>query len=247
LEQQLFGHPVKALPTAPGDSDDEDADGGTLVLEDAEFLSLSLQRRLGRYLKRNHSRALLAGLRRARIIITTSRSGNDWSAADGSDPDLWGALGQVIVRTPPLREHPDDIPVLADRFLTEWAFREGRPAKQLTFEALELLKQHSWPGNVRELRRVLNQACRLDADGCLSAAALALWLSGTPADIAHREAGLSLREMERRLIETTFARCGGNREHTARTLQIGIRTLSGKLREYGYPPRGGPDSNRKAA
>jgi DNA-binding NtrC family response regulator len=53
--------------------------------------------------------------------------------------------------------------------------------------------------------------------------------------------------MERKLIETTFARCQGNREHTARMLKIGIRTLSGKLREYGYPPRGGPGSNRRLA
>jgi DNA-binding NtrC family response regulator len=51
--------------------------------------------------------------------------------------------------------------------------------------------------------------------------------------------------MERRLIETTFARCGGNRERTAKALKIGLRTLSGKLREYGYPPRGGPGSNRE--
>ena len=59
------------------------------------------------------------------------------------------------------------------------------------------------------------------------------------------ESGMTLREMERKLIETTFARCGGNRERTATILRIGLRTLSGKLREYGYPPRGGPGSNMK--
>jgi two-component system response regulator HydG len=57
---------------------------------------------------------------------------------------------------------------------------------------------------------------------------------------------MSLREMERKLIESTFARCEGNRERTAQALQIGLRTLSGKLREYGYPPRGGPASKWKA-
>ena len=61
------------------------------------------------------------------------------------------------------------------------------------------------------------------------------------------EVGMTLREMERKLIATTFARCGGNRERTAGILRIGLRTLSGKLREYGYPPRGGPGSNRTAA
>jgi DNA-binding NtrC family response regulator len=67
------------------------------------------------------------------------------------------------------------------------------------------------------------------------------------ADEQPRVGGLSLREMERQLIETTFARCGGNREQTAHSLKIGLRTLSGKLRQYGYPPRGGPGSNVKAA
>ena len=57
---------------------------------------------------------------------------------------------------------------------------------------------------------------------------------------------LTLREMERKLIEATFNRFGGNREQTAKALQIGLRTLSGKLREYGYPPRGGPGSNKTA-
>lgn len=55
---------------------------------------------------------------------------------------------------------------------------------------------------------------------------------------------MTLREMERKLIEATFNRYAGNREMTAKALQIGLRTLSGKLREYGYPPRGGPGSNR---
>ncbi len=74
------------------------------------------------------------------------------------------------------------------------------------------------------------------------------WL--TPREITEEEAdalpGLTLAEMERKLIEATFNRFAGNREKTAKALQIGIRTLSGKLREYGYPPRGGPGSNLKA-
>ena len=69
------------------------------------------------------------------------------------------------------------------------------------------------------------------------------WLTGELKNDHQENAAFSLKEMERMLIETTFARCDGNRERTARTLNIGLRTLSGKLREYGYPPRGGPGSN----
>ena len=70
------------------------------------------------------------------------------------------------------------------------------------------------------------------------------WLEGECA-VGAEISGLSLREMERKLIEATFNRFNGNRELTARALKIGLRTLSGKLREYGYPPRGGPGSNRQ--
>ena len=70
------------------------------------------------------------------------------------------------------------------------------------------------------------------------------WLQTQSAEEVNVEGvGMTLREMERKLIESTFARCNGNRERTAQILKIGLRTLSGKLREYGYPPRGGPGSN----
>ena len=71
------------------------------------------------------------------------------------------------------------------------------------------------------------------------------WLQNGATEDSVEGVGMTLREMERKLIESTFARCNGNRERTAQILKIGLRTLSGKLREYGYPPRGGPGSNLK--
>ena len=73
------------------------------------------------------------------------------------------------------------------------------------------------------------------------------WLAKTVEVEVSETPRMTLADMERQLIETTFTRCGGNREKTAQSLDIGLRTLSGKLREYGYPPRGGPGSNLKAA
>ena len=90
---------------------------------------------------------------------------------------------------------------------------------------------------------MIDSACSVEVGTHLTAEMIRPWLAGNAGD---GSAGTSLRQMERKLIETTFTRCGGNRERTARVLQIGIRTLSGKLREYGYPPRGGPGSNCKA-
>jgi DNA-binding NtrC family response regulator len=97
------------------------------------------------------------------------------------------------------------------------------------------------------LENVIERACSLDESLLLTAEAIAPWIARTADSEPHEPSSLSLREMERKLIETTFARCQGNREQTARLLKIGIRTLSGKLREYGYPPRGGPGSNRRLA
>ena len=100
-----------------------------------------------------------------------------------------------------------------------------------------------WPGNESQLQRVLSQAIELSDGSALSSEALSVWLS-READEESPGNGLSLAEMERQLIESTFARFGGNRERTAQSLGIGLRTLSGKLRQYGYPPRGGPRSNK---
>jgi DNA-binding NtrC family response regulator len=108
---------------------------------------------------------------------------------------------------------------------------------------MDCLKNYSWPGNARELENVILRCCALSDGDTIMTQDVLPWLE-TSAQ-AGEEPGLTLREMERKLIEATFNRYGGNRELTAKALDIGIRTLSGKLREYGYPPRGGPGSNRE--
>jgi len=143
-----------------------------------------------------------------------------------------------------LRERSADIGILAENILNHLAVVEGKPVKRLSVEGLNVLRTHDWPGNLRELENVIERACSLHDEGLLTAEMLQPWIARPVSEQAESSA-LSLREMERKLIETTFARCQGNREHTARLLKIGIRTLSGKLREYGYPPRGGPGSNRR--
>lgn len=157
--------------------------------------------------------------------------------------DLLEILSGHVVKVPALRNRIEDISVLAEHFLAEYAVREGKQTLRLTPEALDLLKQHQWPGNIRELNNVLERCCAIETGTELHADTLATWIE-KPAEDEAEESGLTLREMERKLIEATFNRFGGNREMTAKALKIGLRTLSGKLREYGYPPRGGPGSNR---
>ena len=161
--------------------------------------------------------------------------------------DLHEAISQCRLELPTLRSRRDDIAPLTEHFLRRVSGREGKPPRSLTVDALHLLQKHDWPGNIRELENVVERACALDWGTKLNASMIEAWL--TPREITEEEAdalpGLTLAEMERKLIEATFNRFAGNREKTAKALQIGIRTLSGKLREYGYPPRGGPGSNLK--
>ncbi len=90
---------------------------------------------------------------------------------------------------------------------------------------------------------MIERACTAQVAEAITAEDIRPWLQNGATEDSVEGVGMTLREMERKLIESTFARCNGNRERTAQILKIGLRTLSGKLREYGYPPRGGPGSN----
>ena len=211
------------------------ATSGTLLLDDVDALALSVQARLAAALKQAESPP--------QIIATTHAPLPEMAREGSFDAELYECLSGHSVTIPALRERPADIAPLAEHFLAEFAAREGRPTKQLAADAIQHLQAHQWPGNVRELENVITRGCSLTTEPVLTADIVTAWLE-TPSEISPDDVGLSLREMERKLIEATFNRFNGNRELTARALKIGLRTLSGKLREYGYPPRGGPGSNR---
>ena len=104
---------------------------------------------------------------------------------------------------------------------------EGKPVKRLTVECSRRFARTIGRGIFASWRMLLNEPVRSDETPLLTAEAIAPWIASALPDEPEESASLSLREMERKLIETTFTRCQGNREQTARLLQIGIRTLSG--------------------
>ena len=118
---------------------------------------------------------------------------------------------------------------------------------ELDPSSLALLHDYGWPGNVRELENIVTRACVLHAGRIVTADALRPWLSAAGGQVyaaIRTETGSSeakdsvrLGEMERQLIEATLNRYGGHRERTAKALGIGVRTLSNKLRAWGYAPR----------
>jgi DNA-binding NtrC family response regulator len=216
------------------------ATGGTLLLDDVDALALSVQSALASAL----SRISAAAGSKLQVIATTHADLRQKVARREFDGNLLACLSVQTLIVPSLRERRPDIAPLAEHFLAEHAAREGLPPKQLSTDSIACLNSYPWPGNVRELENVISRCCTLDTGAVLTAAMISPWLEGECAAGAEVY-GLSLREMERKLIEATFNRFSGNRELTARALKIGLRTLSGKLREYGYPPRGGPGSNRQ--
>ena len=215
---------------------------GTLVLEHIESMGIALQKKLLAMRTVGSAARHAQDQSHLRLMATTDVNLGDHVRQGQFNADLHRLLRGQVVETPPLRERPEDIVQLGEHFLKRLAVQDGRPARSLSLEVLELLESYHWPANVRELWNVLDRVCSIDSDRDLTALMVRPWLGGETARLY--DSALTLKEMERKLVEVTFARYHGNRENTARALGIGIRTLSGKLREYGYPPRGGPGSNR---
>jgi DNA-binding NtrC family response regulator len=240
IERELFGD-------APGEEPARlrQAAGGTLLLDDIDQAALSTQEKLVRLLR--DQPAPVEGETDFPCLIATTHGDLQQAVREGRfRADLCELLTGHSIRVPALRERLDDVGLLTEHFLAEHSAREGQPPLRLAADGLEVLRHHAWPGNVRELNNVLERCCAISTGLELTGEMIRPWLE-KPTDEEEAEAGLTLRDMERKLIEATFNRFGGNREVTARALKIGLRTLSGKLREYGYPPRGGPGSNRRAA
>ena len=239
VEQELFGEGDQ-----PGRFDS--AKGGTLLIEDVETLALPMQQTLAQVLTNGQFRPVGSPIPhpvQVRVILTT-HADLDKCAREGKlHPDLHRICQTQRIHVPPLRDRLEDVGALAEQFLLECSVREGQPQKRLSAEALDRLRRHNWPGNVRQLSNVIARICALTTEIELTRSAVEPWIEQGAAD-EPSDPGLTLAQMERKLIEATFNRFGGNRELTAKALSIGIRTLSGKLREYGYPPRGGPGSNR---
>lgn len=224
--------------------------GGTLFLDEFDEFPVALQKPLCRFVARQQE--LLEGSQGrhrsiVRIIAATHQNFDLPTRQTLGLEILVRGLNAERLLVPPLRERPEDIAPLAEQFFVRWALQEDQPRPRLTRNALECLKGHLWAGNLRELYTVLRNTAIVSKGNDITSDMLQPWLAKPEVTDGIDVPRMTLADMERQLIETTFTRCGGNREKTASSLDIGLRTLSGKLREYGYPPRGGPGSNLKAA
>jgi two-component system response regulator FlrC len=245
LESELFGHERGSFTGASERRLGrlEQADHGTLLLDEISELPLALQPKLLRVLQEREIDRL-GGARPipvdVRIIATTNRDLQAMVARGQFRADLYYRLCVYPIDLPPLRQRPDDLPALASALLAEIAGRLGRPIPSLSNAALTCLAAHPFPGNVRELGNVLERAlvrCRvpelgpehLDAGLRSTLKVVGEGKTAAPRGLA---AGLplDLGALERLAIGEALRRVGGNRTHAARLLGISLRTLRNKLR-----------------
>ncbi|MGD9632084.1 MAG: sigma-54-dependent transcriptional regulator [Pirellulales bacterium] len=248
-ESELFGHKRGAFTGAEADRTGrfELAHGSSILLDEVTEIDLALQAKLLRVLQERTFERVGSSetvCTDVRVLATTNRDLPAEIAAGRFRQDLYFRLAVVPLFVPPLRDREDDVLELADHFLSSASQRLGRGPFDLSAEARDLFAQYEWPGNVRELQNIITRACVLNTGTAIRADELRPWLAAdrfrtrqtgpTPELVT---AGATLEEVERRLIETTLAQYDGHRAKTAEALGIGLRTLSGKLRQYGYAPR----------
>ena len=250
MESELFGHERGAFTSAdaPRVGRFELADGGTILLDEVTEIDAGLQAKLLRVLQeRTYERVGSSETRQAnvRVVATTNRNLRAEVAAGRFRQDLYYRLNVVPMEVPPLRQRPEDVPLLVAHFLAAASGRLGREACELSADALALLSGYHWPGNIRELENLMTRVSVLGQGRTIPADELRMWLlepttleaEGQSPPGGTITAGVKLEDMERRLIEATLDHYGGHRARAAQALGIGIRTLSNKLRLYGYAPR----------
>jgi len=253
LESELFGHERGAFTGAHQRRIGlvESASSGTLFLDEISELSPDLQVKLLRVLEER--RVIRVGGTQTipvdfRLVAATNRALEQWVAEGRFRQDLYYRLKVVTLTLPTLRERVEDIPLFVQHFLEKFNAELGREVKRVHPSVLTALMRAPWPGNVRELRNLMEQLV-------LFASSDEIGLEDLPAEYRLAEATVKpaegvvwrprpMADIERDAILRTLEHTGGHRARAAALLEIGLRTLQRKLKEYGeITPRGSSESD----
>ena len=253
LESELFGHEKGAFTGAATRriGKFEEANGGTLLLDEISEMHTRLQAKLLRAIQEREIDRVGGSTPvkiNIRLIATSNRDLEDSVKKGDFREDLYFRLNVFNLRMPALRERPGDIVPLAEHFIRKYAEANGVSAKAMTPQAIERLKGHHWKGNVRELENTMHRAVLLangpmiELDNIMLTNARAEPAVVPPAATAQagRAAtgdraplvGRTVADVERDLIIDTLQHTLGNRTHAANILGISIRTLRNKLKQY---------------
>jgi len=238
IESELFGHENGAFTGAVRQREGciESAQAGTLFLDEIGELPLSVQAKLLRVLEESEfCRVGSHVVRRvhARIIAATNRDLVREVAEGRFREDLFHRLDVLPLRIAPLREHPQDIPVLATHFVTRLAGESQAQVTGIAAAAMKQLKEFHWPGNVRQLRNAVHRACIVSDEQFIQTFELPTGPTPQlsvciPPDLET----LPLREIERHVILARLRRFEGNKTEAAAELGVTPRTLRNKMAEY---------------
>jgi len=241
-ESELFGHVKGSFTGATSEKPGlfEQADGGTIFLDEIGDLDLGAQGKLLRVLENGEVRRVGELKSRrvdARIVAATNRDLEQASRAGRFRDDLYHRLNGFWVRIPALRERLEDIDVLVHHYLDQFQRQYGKRV-HLSEALLDVYKRYSWPGNIRELRQEIHRMVLLTHDGDTMQASTSPLLRVAAAEgsaVAAQASGYAsaIDDHERRLIVDALNKCGGNKARAARLLNMSRTTLIGKVRRLG--------------
>jgi DNA-binding NtrC family response regulator len=235
FESELFGHVKGAFTDAKADRVGrfELADGGTLFLDEIANVPMNLQPKLLRVLETGEFERVGSSRTRrvdVRILSATNADLHQEAAAGRFRQDLLFRINTIEIRVPPLRDRPEDIPVLAHHFLRQHAQRYRKRVTAFEPPALQAMARHPWPGNVRELDHAVERGVLMAQGETIRASDLGLRPS---VESASRLDDMSLEEVEAFLIKKALARYDGNVSRAAEALGLSRSALYRRLQRYG--------------
>ncbi|KGA94820.1 sigma-54-dependent transcriptional regulator [Leptospirillum ferriphilum] len=239
IESELFGYEKGAFTGAMTQKKGkfEVASGGTLFLDEIGDMSLPVQAKVLRVLQEKKFQRV-GGNRDVtvdvRVIAASNKNLEDLIRKREFRDDLFYRLNVIPVTVPPLRERPQDIPLLLRHFIHDLVEHEGLKPKQFSEEATRLLCQYSWPGNVRELRNLIERLLIMEAEPVIERSAIERILGNRSSSSSGPEEILSLRDaregFERDYIQDVLRKCGGNMTRASEVLRVDRTSLYRKLK-----------------
>jgi len=248
IESELFGYRKGAFTGADRDKRGliEATAGGTLLLDEIGEMPMHLQSKLLRVLQERKLRRLGDEQEVAvdfRLLSSTNRDTARLIQEGGLRNDLYFRIATIKIKSPPLRERLDDVPLLANRFLVQYAEKYQKKIREISTSAFALLMRYDWPGNVRELESVIEHAVLFATEDKLTPESLPEHLHTAPPGEFRCVIPpyFTMEEIEREAIAQTLERTGGNVKRTAEILNYHRPRLYRKMKTFGL--RGGADTD----
>jgi len=244
MESEIFGHERGAFTGAAERRIGcfELADGGTLLLDEIGEMPAPTQAKLLRVLEDRKVRRLGSKTETpvdVRVLAATNKDPDQAVESGHLRQDLYFRLNVFHIHLPPLREHREDIPLLAEHILRDINVKHGKSVRGIGAEVLDIFMSHTWPGNIRELRNVLERAAIMSEKDLISRSSLpgefGKLATKSPSDLSGIKfpVGTTVDAMERELILQTLQATGNNKTRAAELLGVSLKTLHNKLKEYG--------------